>query len=128
MDMGCYTSAKVSHDAYTCCIGRADPYPAFHSSAVAFKYGVSGPYWYAAGATVQVLLFSMMASKTKLNAPYANTYLQIIRERWGKLLHVVHLCFGLATNILVGSMLILGGSATVNQLTGEFLSCRRASM
>lgn len=60
----------------------------------------------------------MIASKTKLNAPFANTYLEIIRERWGSLLHIVHLCFGLATNILVGSMLILGGSATVNQLTG----------
>jgi Na+/proline symporter len=60
----------------------------------------------------------MMASKTKINAPFAHTYLQIIRERWGTTLHIVHLCFGLATNILVGSMLILGGSATVNQLTG----------
>ncbi len=60
----------------------------------------------------------MMASKTKLNAPFAHTYLQIIRERWGTKLHVVHIFFGLATNILVGSMLILGGSATVHQLTG----------
>jgi Na+/proline symporter len=90
----------------------------FILSAVAFKFGVSGPYWYAAGATVQVLLFAMMASKTKINAPFAHTYLQIIRERWGTTLHLVHLAFGLATNILVGSMLILGGSATVNQLTG----------
>lgn len=60
----------------------------------------------------------MMASKTKLNAPFAHTYLQIIRKRWGTTLHCVHLFFGLAANILVGSMLILGGSATVNQLTG----------
>lgn len=85
---------------------------------MAFKLGVSGPYWYAAGATIQVLLFAMMASKTKLNAPFAHTYLQIIRERWGNVLHCVHIFFALATNILVGSMLILGGSATVNQLTG----------
>ncbi|MCO5613569.1 hypothetical protein L7F22_067846 [Adiantum nelumboides] len=88
------------------------------SSTVAFKLGVSGPYWYAAGATIQVLLFAMMASKTKLNAPFAHTYLQIIRARWGNLLHLTHIFFALATNILVGSMLILGGSATVNQLTG----------
>lgn len=60
----------------------------------------------------------MMASKTKLNAPFAHTYLQIIRKRWGLTLHAVHLFFALAANVLVGSMLILGGSATVNQLTG----------
>ncbi|KDN40706.1 Na+/solute symporter [Tilletiaria anomala UBC 951] len=88
------------------------------SSTVAFRYGVSGPFWYAAGATVQVLLFAMMASKTKSNAPFAHTYLQIIRERWGTVAHLSFLFFGLATNILVGSMLILGASATVNQLTG----------
>lgn len=28
------------------------------SSAVAYKYGISGPWWYGAGATVQVLLFA----------------------------------------------------------------------
>ncbi|KAH0445986.1 hypothetical protein IEQ34_025179 [Dendrobium chrysotoxum] len=88
------------------------------SSTVSFRLGVSGPYWYAAGATIQVLLFAVMASKTKLNAPFAHTYLEIIRKRWGNVLHVIHIFFALATNILVGSMLVLGGSATVNQLTG----------
>ena len=27
------------------------------SANVAFKFGVAGPFWYAAGATIQVLLF-----------------------------------------------------------------------
>lgn len=31
------------------------------SSSVAMKYGISGPWWYAAGATVQVLLFACIA-------------------------------------------------------------------
>lgn len=31
------------------------------SSSVAYDYGVSGPYWYAAGATIQVLLFAILA-------------------------------------------------------------------
>lgn len=30
------------------------------SSAVAYKYGISGPWWYGAGATVQVLLFAQV--------------------------------------------------------------------
>lgn len=30
------------------------------SSAVAYKYGISGPWWYGAGATIQVLLFAQV--------------------------------------------------------------------
>lgn len=88
------------------------------SSAVAYKYGISGPWWYGAGATVQVLLFAMLAAKLKLNAPYAHTWLEIVGVRWGKTAHLVFMFFGLATNIIVSSMLILGGSATVTDLTG----------
>lgn len=88
------------------------------SSTMAFEYGISGPFWYAAGACIQVLIFSVMASKMKLNAPFAHTYLEIIRARWGKLSGVVHTAFALAANVLVSSMLITGASATVNQLTG----------
>ncbi|TCD67621.1 hypothetical protein EIP91_012186 [Steccherinum ochraceum] len=88
------------------------------SSAVAYKYGISGPWWYGAGATVQVLLFAQLAAKLKRNAPYAHTWLEIIDARWGKTAHLVFMFFGLATNIIVSSMLILGGSATVTALTG----------
>lgn len=88
------------------------------SSAVAYKFGISGPWWYGAGATVQILLFAMLAAKLKLNAPYAHTWLEIVGVRWGKTAHLVFMFFGLATNIIVSSMLILGGSATVTDLTG----------
>ncbi|KAF5309053.1 hypothetical protein D9619_013578 [Psilocybe cf. subviscida] len=88
------------------------------SSAVAYKFGISGPWWYGAGATVQVLLFAMLAAKLKLNAPYAHTWLEIVGARWGKTAHLVFMFFGLATNVIVSSMLILGGSATVTDLTG----------
>lgn len=88
------------------------------SSAVAYKYGISGPWWYGAGATVQVLLFAQLAAKLKMHAPYAHTWLEIVAARWGTLAHLVFMFFGLATNIIVSSMLILGGSATVASLTG----------
>ncbi len=42
------------------------------SSNVAFKFGVSGPFWYAAGATVQVLLFAVLAVEVKRKAPQAS--------------------------------------------------------
>jgi len=88
------------------------------SSAVAYKYGISGPWWYGSGATIQVLLFAQLSAKLKLNAPHAYTWIEIIGARWGKLAHLVFMFFGLATNIIVSSMLILGGSATVTDLTG----------
>lgn len=88
------------------------------SSAVAYRYGISGPWWYAAGATVQVLLFAQLAAKLKLNAPYAHTWLEIVAVRWGTAAHLIFMFFGLATNLIVSSMLVLGGSATVTGLTG----------
>ncbi|CEH14882.1 Urea transporter [Ceraceosorus bombacis] len=88
------------------------------SSAVAFRYGISGPLWYACGATVQVLAFAMVAVKLKQNAPGASTFLQVIKARWGAGAHLMVMFFALVTNMLVGIMLVLGGSGTVHQLTG----------
>lgn len=88
------------------------------SSATAYKFGVSGPWWYASGAVIQILLFAMIASKLKQHAPYCHTYLEIIKARWGTVAHLTFLFFGMATNIIVSTMLILGGSATVTDLTG----------
>eukprot|EP00178_Gracilaria_changii_P014237 TRINITY_DN40295_c0_g1_i1.p2 TRINITY_DN40295_c0_g1~~TRINITY_DN40295_c0_g1_i1.p2 ORF type:complete len:677 (-),score=105.46 TRINITY_DN40295_c0_g1_i1:4833-6863(-) len=88
------------------------------SSNVAFQYGVSGPLWYAAGATVQVILFSTIAVLVKLRAPTAHTFLEIIRARWGIVAHLTFMAFAMITNVIVTSMLILGASVTVNELTG----------
>ncbi|KAI9706168.1 MAG: hypothetical protein M1820_004929 [Bogoriella megaspora] len=88
------------------------------SSAVAYKYGVSGPFWYASGATVQVILFATLAIELKRRAPNAHTFLEVIRARYGPITHFVFITFGLATNILVTAMLLTGGSAVVTSLTG----------
>ncbi|KAI8912741.1 Sodium:solute symporter family-domain-containing protein [Gorgonomyces haynaldii] len=88
------------------------------SSTVAYKYGISGPFWYASGATVQVLLFAILAIQVKRRAPNAHTFLEIIRARYGKPAHLVFLFFGLLTNMIVTAMLLLGGSAVVSTLTG----------
>ncbi len=90
----------------------------YRSTIVAYEYGVSGPFWYAAGATVQVLLFAMLAVKVKQNANGARTWLEIVRARYGTTAHIIYLFFALCTNIIVSSMLLLGGSAVCNALTG----------
>ncbi|KAI9761317.1 MAG: hypothetical protein M4579_001107 [Chaenotheca gracillima] len=88
------------------------------SSGVAYRYGVSGPYWYASGATVQILLFATLAIELKRRAPNAHTFLEVIRARYGVYAHMVFITFGLMTNILVTAMLLTGGSAVVTALTG----------
>lgn len=88
------------------------------SSNVAYKYGISGPFWYASGATIQVLLFSVLAVLVKRRAPTCHTFLEIVLARWGKPVHSVFVVFAFLTNIIVTSMLILGGSAVVSALTG----------
>ncbi|KAK8061685.1 hypothetical protein PG994_008051 [Apiospora phragmitis] len=88
------------------------------STGVCYRYGVSGPFWYASGATVQILLFATLAIELKRRAPHGHTFLEVIRARYGTVAHVVFMVFGLATNILVSLMLIVGGSATVSALTG----------
>ena len=107
------------------------------STAVAYKYGVSGPFWYgtltsriglcftitltvnlASGATVQIILFATLAIELKRRAPNAHTFLEVIRARYGAITHCVYIVFGLMTNILVTAMLLTGGSAVVNAMTG----------
>lgn len=88
------------------------------SSNVAWLYGVSGPFWYGAGAAVQILLFGILSIEIKRKAPHAHTVCEIIRARWGPTAHKVFLSFCLLTNMLVTSMLLLGGAATIEAMTG----------
>lgn len=88
------------------------------SSGVCYRYGVSGPFWYASGATVQILLFATLAITLKKRAPNAHTFLEAIKARYGAPAHFTFITFGLFTNVLVSLMLIAGGAATINALTG----------
>ncbi|KAL4813282.1 Sodium:solute symporter family-domain-containing protein [Aspergillus spinulosporus] len=89
------------------------------SSTVAYEYGISGPFWVdAAGSTVQIFMFSILACKVKQNAPYCHTFLEIVYHRYGQATHLVFVFFALMTNTLVASQLLLGGSTVVIALTG----------
>lgn len=88
------------------------------SSTVTFEFGVAGSFWYAAGASIQVILFSILAIELKRKAPMTHTFTEMIHVRYGRHSHKVFLFFGLLTNTLVTAMLVLGGAAVVNSLTG----------
>ena len=68
------------------------------SSGICYRYGVSGPFWYASGATVQILLFATLAIELKRRAPNAHTFLEVIKARYGTVAHIVFIVFGLMTS------------------------------
>jgi len=76
------------------------------------------PNRYASGATIQVLLFGVLAISLKKIAPSAHTVCEIVNARWGRTAHKTFLFFSFCANIIVTSMLLLGGAATVEALTG----------
>jgi len=88
------------------------------SSNVAWQYGVSGPFWYASGATIQVLLFGVLAIELKRRAPTCHTVCELVLARWGTTAHKTFIFFSFLTSIIVTSMLLLGGSATMKALAG----------
>ncbi|SGZ47654.1 CIC11C00000003181 [Sungouiella intermedia] len=88
------------------------------STVQVYNNGVSGALYYAAGATVQIILFACLAIKGKERAPSAHTYLEIVKTRYGPVTHGIYCFWGFATNVLVTAMLLTGGSAVVHDLTG----------
>lgn len=88
------------------------------SSTVTYQFGISGAFWYAAGASIQILLFSILAIELKRKAPGSHTFPEMLYVRYGKHPHKVFLSFALMTNTIVTAMLVLGGAAVINALTG----------
>jgi len=88
------------------------------SSTVTFEFGMAGAFWYAAGASIQVILFSILAIELKRKAPMTHTFPEMLYVRYGRHSHKVFLFFALMTNTIVTAMLVLGGAAVVNSLTG----------
>jgi len=88
------------------------------SSTVTYEFGLGGAFWYAAGASIQVILFAILAIELKRKAPMTHTFPEMLYVRFGKHPHKVFLAFGLMTNTIVTAMLLLGGAAVINSLTG----------
>ncbi|KAF7326735.1 hypothetical protein MVEN_02592400 [Mycena venus] len=106
------------------------------ASTVCLVYGLSGPWWYAAGSSTQIMAFAQNAIQLKASVPFfilsqgltscesstppVHTLFSksLGSERWGTLCHLSFMFFGLGTNIVLTSQLITGGANTVNALTG----------
>jgi Na+/proline symporter len=89
-----------------------------HNETLSLTFSCAAFLRYASGATIQVLLFGVLAINLKKVAPSAHTVCEIVNARWGLTAHKTFLFFCFAANIIVTSMLLLGGAATVQALTG----------
>ncbi|KAF8811896.1 putative urea transporter [Phlegmacium glaucopus] len=88
------------------------------SSTAAYTFGVSGPWWYGVGGTIQLAIFGMVAAKVKMNANGAHTFLEIVKARFGTGPHLLFTFYAFLCIMVVCGSLLLGGAATVNALTG----------
>lgn len=88
------------------------------SPTAAWLWGVSGSFWHAAGATIQLLLFSVVAVELKRKARNAHTVCEIVEARWGRAPHLTFLFFCLLTNLISTACILLSGATILNQLTG----------
>ncbi|KAF3025949.1 hypothetical protein E8E14_014964 [Neopestalotiopsis sp. 37M] len=89
-----------------------------NSVRLTYLFGFAGLWWFVAGATVQILLYAIMAIELKRRAPRANTILEALRIRFGTRTHIVFFCYGVSVQVLITAALLLGGSAAFSVTTG----------
>lgn len=88
------------------------------SGAWSYSHGISGGFLYGVGGTIQITLFLFLAIQLKLKAPTAHTVSECFSIRFGKAGHWVFLLYCMATNVLISSLLLLGGSQGFSATTG----------
>ncbi|ODQ49418.1 hypothetical protein PICMEDRAFT_14881 [Pichia membranifaciens NRRL Y-2026] len=88
------------------------------SGAWSYTHGISGGFLYGVGGTVQITLFLFLAIQIKLKAPTAHTVSECFAIRFGTAGHWVYLCYCICTNVLISSLLLLGGSQGFAAATG----------
>ncbi|EMD32761.1 hypothetical protein CERSUDRAFT_143319 [Gelatoporia subvermispora B] len=117
-----FTSASRSVKPGLVCCGIVSAWTwsatLLQSSTAAYTFGVSGPWWYGVGGTIQLAFFAMVAAKVKMNANGAHTFLEIAKVRFGTGAHLLFAFYAFLCILVVCGSLLLGGAATVNALTG----------
>ncbi|KAK8195238.1 putative sodium/proline symporter [Phyllosticta capitalensis] len=88
------------------------------STTDGYLYGVSGPFWYGAGATFQIFMFSLAAIELKRKAPRAHTFLEVVKKRYGPAGHITLMSYSLIFQIFTTVNLLVGGSTLFSSMTG----------
>jgi urea-proton symporter len=74
--------------------------------------------WWATGLCFQIALMAALGVLAKIRVPYAHTSLEIIRQRYGKIAHVVFIVLNLSNNVFGCASMILTGSQIIHGVSG----------
>jgi Na+/proline symporter len=88
------------------------------SSLLTYRYGVALGVWWGASASTMVCFLALISIEAKRRAPNAHTLLELIRVRYGTVVHILWIIFCLINNLMVFSSMLLGASTAVTALTG----------
>lgn len=97
------------------------------STSWTYEFGVSGAYFYAAGASIQIFVFAITAIELKRKAPGAHTFLEVAKIRYGRSGHCVQILYSTllqiinCVNILVGLSAVFTALTGISQLAGVWL-------
>ncbi|QNQ00975.1 YALIA101S02e01706g1_1 [Yarrowia lipolytica] len=89
-----------------------------YGAVVGYNFGMSGPFWFAAGLSFHIALMTVVGIQVKLKVPNGHTLLEIIKFRYGVPGHIVYMVFCLINNILSCSTMILAAAGAISAITG----------
>jgi urea-proton symporter len=87
------------------------------SSQVGFEYGLSGPLWYAVGASVQLLVLAFLADRVQ-RSPYPVRSFDYFRIRFDGRSHRTLVAYALTTSLLVCCLATEGAAIVLAAFTG----------
>ncbi|CAD6582189.1 MAG: hypothetical protein CYPHOPRED_001864 [Cyphobasidiales sp. Tagirdzhanova-0007] len=88
------------------------------SSTTVFLYGMSAAMAYGMAGALQIFGFSFVAQRVKQNANGAHTFLEIVKERFGVVAHIIYSLFALANVLIVSGTILLAGVSAMSAMTG----------
>lgn len=87
------------------------------SCTSSYLNGISSAYWYGAGASVQIIFFSMLALEIKKKAPNCHTYQEVVRTRYGAPTHIVSVVYSTIQMVCYTTNLLINGSSIFSAIT-----------
>ncbi len=88
------------------------------SSEAGMWFGVTGGIHYAWGAVIPFFIFISISLRLRRIMPKASTFSEFIYERFGKVLHIIFLLFGILVSLYVFTEQLVGAGLLFNTTFG----------
>ncbi|KAJ5217421.1 hypothetical protein N7468_010429 [Penicillium chermesinum] len=88
------------------------------AAAMCYNYGIALPVWWGSGLCFQVALMAVLGVIAKIRVPFAHTSLEIVRQRYRNVGHVVYIVLNLVNNVFGCASMIMVGSQLIHGVSG----------